>query len=1142
MISESGEIIGPYRILRRLGEGGMGVVDLAADTQTGNRVALKRLSRVSGGLLDALKREVRTLATLNHPNIVKIFDHDLNAEVPWYAMEFVGETSLRDRLQDGPQLKTLADSNVTQFWEKTLFSVDARTLLVKGAPIDELGPLSLPGSVLATTRPWLDLLKSMTDVCAGLSALHSAGIVHRDLKPENILFRDDNSAVIVDFGISVHAEGGARERLTRSLRASGTPAYLSPEQVLSRPLDARSDLYSLGIILFEILTGRVPFDHSTLIRVLQDHVYTVPPNICALNSEVSVFLGDLVASLVSKEPHQRIGFAIDVDRALRRVLEMAPPEYKAPLYTYAPRWVGREDALNRLTNMAHEVSKRGLGRVVHICGETGIGKTRLVNEMIQSVAHNVPVHVGFGVRESSRPFKAFAIVWSSMADDDQDAARRMQREYQDWWDAVSQRSRPLTWEDVQIAYNVLTSIATDTPRIVVVDDAQWVDPWSAMLIERLIAEPPSRLGLLLVSRDEPEGVQIDCPDRIELERLSQSEVKDVVMSMIGVSSLADTYSDFAWRETNGNPLLLVELVHSVMRAGVLRRDEAGIWHIAKDRSMTPSDLPISERVASISKAEFERVKPDVQRALEVAASLGVVVDFQVLKALTDVSQRAIVDSGILVADGKQLRFKNSLLAREIYRGIVPSRRETLHRMIAEFLETHTTNQNPFALGKHFSKGGLLHRAAPYHWQAHGRARQAGNFAESIRQFHFWIRASDEPRPVFWEKVFTVLERDFVMSGGVFIEICELLQTFAEHESPGIKALVLSYRIRACFVEPESLKRAWLEEAYDAARQIDSQELGLHLKISERYIVEDHRADKLPEILGEIVEVARNIGPVQYVKALIDLSSDRIFKVDYATARQSLKEAEAVASDLLPAALQNRLKVCRAMLEGESGQYEMALKVYEEVLVAHRRSGSDRDVCLTLWNIANQLSSLGRYAESYEVLQEAETISSFAPYFQLRAIVVMLQATMAGNLGNCPEALNLFRRAESIFNHPENRGVRLYGHFKVLQSSFLRRLGRWEEAEEALPELGREPFLDVCILAEQGFTLLASGHCAAQEIERMETIVADRRFQPTSKPGRLLAALKASASSSPDGRFNGERVEEIPPLLLARMLEKAAHKA
>lgn len=219
-----------------------------------------------------------------------------------------------------------------------------------------------------------------------------------------------------------------------------------------------------------------------------------------------------------------------------------------------------------------------------------------------------------------------------------------------------------------------------------------------------------------------------------------------------------------------------------------------------------------------------------------------------------------------------------------------------------------------------------------------------------------------------------------------------------------------------------------------------------------------------------------------------------------------------------------------MLEGESGQHEMALKAYEEVLVEQRQSGSDRDICLTLWNIANQLSSLGRYAESYQTLQEAETISSFAPYFQLRAIVAMLLATVTGNLGNSAEAHHLFRRAESIFNHPENRGVRLYGHFKVLHATFLRRVGRWEEAKLELPELGREPFLDACVLAELGFAKLHSGLSAASEIQRMETIVEERRFQPTSKPGRLLAALKRSEASLPEARWNGERMDDVPPLL------------
>src|ERR1700674_4202664 len=215
-----GSQVGSYRIESQLGEGGMGVVYRALDTKLNRPVAIKLLS---DDLADAaarrrFQREAQTASSLNHPHILTV--HDVG--------EFDGRQYLVTEFVDGGTLKDWAQ---------------------------------------ATTRTWRQIIELLIGVADGLAAAHAVGIVHRDIKPENILVAKNGYAKLADFGLAKAAEGAENRDLTRTLterhtRAGvivGTIAYLSPEQASGKPLDARSDIFSFGIVLYEILGGKRPF-------------------------------------------------------------------------------------------------------------------------------------------------------------------------------------------------------------------------------------------------------------------------------------------------------------------------------------------------------------------------------------------------------------------------------------------------------------------------------------------------------------------------------------------------------------------------------------------------------------------------------------------------------------------------------------------------------------------------------------------------------------------------------------------------------------------------------------------------------------------------------------------------------------------
>jgi serine/threonine protein kinase len=210
-----GTVIGPYRIERDLGRGGMGIVYLAEDVRLGRRVALKALPpEVASNteLRQRLRREARAAATISHPAVATVYALEEIDDHLIVISEYVDGQTLRASIAGGP-----------------------------------MAPERVRGVVIQIAR--------------GLCAAHDAGVVHRDLKPENVLLTAAGDVKVVDFGIA-HVEGPEATRLTRAGAMLGTPAYMSPEQLLGAPVDGRADIYAFGVLLNELLTGRHPLSAS----------------------------------------------------------------------------------------------------------------------------------------------------------------------------------------------------------------------------------------------------------------------------------------------------------------------------------------------------------------------------------------------------------------------------------------------------------------------------------------------------------------------------------------------------------------------------------------------------------------------------------------------------------------------------------------------------------------------------------------------------------------------------------------------------------------------------------------------------------------------------------------------------------------
>ncbi len=257
--------IGRYEIIEELGHGEMASVYLARDPFIKRDVAIKVLSyelTQDPLFLNFFHQEAEAIASLEHPTIVPIYDFGLHGVQPYLVMRYMPNGSLQSRLKR------------------------------RGLTRQELCDL-------------------MGRIAEGLDEAHILGIVHRDVKPSNILFNQANDAFLTDFGL---AKFTARKTGLTGMLLVGTPEYMSPEQVQRLPVDGRSDIYSLGVILYLILTGRHPFRLATPSRTASAHIQTAVPSVCTIIAELPEMWDEIIGRAMAKSPDDRYESALALAR------------------------------------------------------------------------------------------------------------------------------------------------------------------------------------------------------------------------------------------------------------------------------------------------------------------------------------------------------------------------------------------------------------------------------------------------------------------------------------------------------------------------------------------------------------------------------------------------------------------------------------------------------------------------------------------------------------------------------------------------------------------------------------------------------------------------------------------------------------
>jgi serine/threonine protein kinase len=758
-----------YSVLRRLGEGGMGVVYEALDREGRRHLALKTLLRIDPDSLYLFKQEFRTLADVHHRNLVHLYELVQPEDGPlFFTMELVQGTDFIEYVHHAPRVRGSESSSSTAHSQTALVTRhgSARPGVASIAP-----PLSLGDE---PTRADADRLRrSLRQLVLGLGALHGAGKLHRDVKPSNVLVTSEGRVVILDFGIALELSR-ATDEAAREGGVVGTPRYVSPEQAVGDVPTPASDWYAVGVMLYEALAGRPPFEGSSadvLSRKAMEEA--LPPSTWARG--IPPDLEALCVDLLRREPGER---PLEAD-ILRRLLagtsaSLVPPARSArEVDRGPPLFVGREAQLRALRD-ALDLVVAGQAVTVRLGGGAGMGKSALARHFLDTIEASGAIEVlsGRAYERESVPYKAVDSLVDSLATlllrveasegsiSAPKHAAALLRLFPVLKRVASFATLPEpVFDDAQTvrqnAFGALReligALARRRPVVLYIDDVQWGDTDSVALLFEIIRPPRASPVLLLMTlRDEEARASpflIEMNERwpaaadvreITVGGLATEDAQRLALAWIGETDEASRRTARAVaREAKGSPFLVEELVRSNRETAT---GEAGatlaVLTLAEVVGNRLAALPAATRCLAEVVAVSGRPLP--LSTLATACADGAVTDEDVER----LRSARIVRAGL--RDGREvIEPCHDRIRETIVENLAPDVLRAHHGALVRALES-ASDADLEAVAIHALGSGDTERGARYVERAAEQAASKLAFDQAARLYH--LALDTLPRP------------------------------------------------------------------------------------------------------------------------------------------------------------------------------------------------------------------------------------------------------------------------------------------------------------------------------------------------------------------------------------------------------------
>jgi len=1096
---------GRYVTLKKLGEGGKGVVYKARDTALNRVVAIKVLkgSVLSEEAGSRFIREAQAVAKLNNPNVVSIYDIGEEDREQFFVLEFVDGMSLRELMGTYPEGKC-----------------DIQTVLRVGI-----------------------------DICGALQYAHSQGVLHRDIKPENILITQEGNAKLMDFGL---AKMLGQPSITQEGMIVGTVAYVAPEIALGKGADIRSDLYSFGAVLYEMVTGKPPFTGEDSVKVIFSHIHDYPVSPSRLNTKVPQSLAECIMKLLQKEPAKRYQTAADLLAVLRDVAEgylreTLVPSRKPSIVVPSPRPVSAKEVqlIDRVEEMnmlreAADKAVRGEGGLVFLYGEAGIGKTRLTKEL-GAYARLRGMQVLYGRcpalfrMDGVPPY----ILWSEVIKDYLESCSpehlyrvigfypsevcKLVPELRQRLGAIPQ-SLPIGPEQerdrlFEAVSQFITNISKEAPLLVVLDDLQWTDQTSLLLMHYL-ARGVYKTPLLLLGAYRETDIDDRHPlspvlaelnrerllQSVLLKRMSLNDVSEMIKRLLEQDDVPKEFCELVYEKMRGNPFFVEELIKSLKEEEVIYREE-NLW---KFKEISKIEFP--KTVKSVIKARISRLDEECQNILTLASFVGNDFSFEAICGVTNIEENKLLElmekilkTGLIkerVIRGKDMYCFADVIVRDVvHEEVSHLRHNKLHSVVGYTLEkvyTKEIDQHLGELAYHFLEGGDNDKALDYFLKAGEKAQkvyayleafsylrhalelleekgdnfeQKAHIMERLGDSKVWIGEADTGMKywnnslTFWNKLGDKksISRLHVKMARVFWDAIGDKEKASDHHHMALEILEK---------EPESVELAslyedishmlwrtggesakalfYLQKAFEVAKKISDPEilaecyndLGI-LSLHEGKIEEHIRCCEQ----GLKIALENNCTkPALRLYNNLGVGYESIG--DFQRAFETRREGFELAKKVGEIHHMSWIGVLLAWSYWFMGEAQRLFSMQEELLALNKRTKNTIGIAQVIgsFGIAYQVS--GEWDKSLQYLMEARDIIKKVGEYQFSGVVALWLGELFMEMEDYAEAEKYFNECNSIYEKAEDTDVQLTVAFPALSKLYLKK-GEIEKAKELI---------------------------------------------------------------------------------------------
>ncbi|MFH0924764.1 MAG: diguanylate cyclase [bacterium] len=758
-----------YLIQQKLGEGGMAIVYKAHDQKKSIDVAIKFLkSTITSSYIEDVirfKKEVEVVSKFDHPHIIRFYGSGEFQNVPYLITELLEGRSLADLLEEGRKFN-----------------------------IDEV----------------VEIIRQVVDA---LSYVHSRDIIHKDIKPGNILIVRDQerdihrfSIKLLDFGLAQMLDLTKIKKKEKEI--AGTFGYMSPEAtgIIQKPIDERSDLYSVGVVFYNLVTGRRPYESLTVAKLLHEMVATKAIPVRKINPSVPLVIEGMINKLLDKEQEGRYqsakGFLYDIERYLGGEYEFGIGERDQKIkLIYQTRLIGREEEFTQIKTLINKAMTNE-GSICLIGGEPGVGKTRLV-KAVKEYVYQQGYETG-GVFIEGRcvsqenkipyqPFKNALDEYIKKVKNFKEPAQEREicrlRELAGELGAILIKFNPnmkellgevpelvaldTNTEKEEIRFiitiaNFICNLAGETSlAIIFLDDLQWADEGSLRLLEQIAGsiknfnllilgtyrdnEIDERHSLFRIKKEavEKEYGLLD----IKVKPLTQEKTNKMVAGILGErEELVNPLSRYLVEKSGGNPFFSIILLRELVEQKIIVWEE-GIWRINWEKI---DNLRIPENIIEMVLLRLKAIPPDLDNLLQIGAIIGKEFELDLLYDLIEEDKEVIVDNIDTAIDMQLLEystierdkvlFVHDRIKEAFFTKLGEREQRDYHIKIGSLLERRYKGREKeiiFELAHHYIEGGNKDKGLEYAFIAAEKAKADYANKEAIRYYNYVKEILDE---------------------------------------------------------------------------------------------------------------------------------------------------------------------------------------------------------------------------------------------------------------------------------------------------------------------------------------------------------------------------------------------------------------